>query len=112
MAENREDRRKAEEKDRRINDAMLGFAWHVFMPRASRNAPGGMVFHVLYRGVGRMRLEKVDRTDYSAVPASSVSTSLTIHPIAGVRCGGSLRSLDPACVAERFERLLSSRRPN
>jgi len=26
------------------------------MPRAGRIAPGGMVFHVLNRGVGRMRL--------------------------------------------------------
>jgi hypothetical protein len=26
------------------------------MPRAARFAPGGMVFHVLSRGVGRMKL--------------------------------------------------------
>jgi len=26
------------------------------MPRVARHAPGGMVFHVLNRGVGRMQL--------------------------------------------------------
>ena len=35
------------------------------MPRTARIAPGGMVFHVLNRGVGRMRLFNKDR-DYEA----------------------------------------------
>ena len=35
------------------------------MPRTARVAPGGMVFHVLNRGVGRMRLFNKDR-DYEA----------------------------------------------
>ncbi len=35
------------------------------MPRTSRVAPGGMVFHVLNRGVGRMRLFHSD-SDYAA----------------------------------------------
>ena len=35
------------------------------MPRTARITPGGMVFHVLNRGVGRMRLFKKDR-DYEA----------------------------------------------
>ncbi|HYW79543.1 MAG TPA: hypothetical protein VE890_08195 [Thermoguttaceae bacterium] len=35
------------------------------MPRTARIAPGGMVFHVLNRGVGRMRLFGKDR-DFEA----------------------------------------------
>jgi len=35
------------------------------MPRVGRQAPGGMVFHVLNRGVGRLRLFDKDE-DYSA----------------------------------------------
>lgn len=35
------------------------------MPRTARVAPDGMVFHVLNRGVGRMRLFNKDR-DYDA----------------------------------------------
>ena len=35
------------------------------MPRTSRVAPGGMLFHVLNRGVGRMRLFD-DDDDYAA----------------------------------------------
>ena len=35
---------------------ILGFAKHVLMPRTSRVAPRGMVFHVLNRGVGGTRL--------------------------------------------------------
>ena len=30
--------------------------WDICIPRTARLAPGGMVFHVLNRGVGRMRL--------------------------------------------------------
>ncbi len=35
------------------------------MPRTARVAPGGMAFHVLNRGVGRMRLFAKD-ADYAA----------------------------------------------
>lgn len=35
--------------------------YFLFMPRTARITPGGMVFHVLNRGVGRMRLFKKDR---------------------------------------------------
>jgi hypothetical protein len=35
------------------------------MPRTARQAPGGTVFHVLNRGVGRMRLFEKDG-DYEA----------------------------------------------
>jgi len=46
-------------------DSESGLRWRVVMPRTSRVAPGGMVFHVLNRGVGRMRLFDVD-DDYPA----------------------------------------------
>jgi putative transposase len=35
------------------------------MPRTARIAPGGLVYHVLNRGVGRMTLFRSDR-DYAA----------------------------------------------
>ena len=34
-----------------VINAIPDFAYHVLMPRISRVAPGGMVFHVLNRGV-------------------------------------------------------------
>ena len=46
------------------------------MPRTARITPGGMVFHVLNRGVGRMRLFKKDR-DYEAFEEIIAKTLLT-----------------------------------
>ena len=41
------------------------------MPRTARITPGGMVFHVLNRGVGRMRLFNKDRVDGLRVTLTS-----------------------------------------
>ena len=46
------------------------------MPRTARVTPGGMVFHVLNRGVGRMRLFRKDR-DYEAFEEIVEKTLLT-----------------------------------
>ena len=46
------------------------------MPRTARITPGGMVFHVLNRGVGRMRLFNKDR-DYEAFEQMIVKTLLS-----------------------------------
>ena len=48
------------------------------MPRTARKAPGGMVFHVLNRGVGRMRLFSSD-ADYAAFE-SILSDTLLQRP--------------------------------
>ena len=52
------------------------------MPRRSRVAPGEMVFHVLNRGVGRMRLLD-DEDDYAAferVAEGTLSAHLRVLP--------------------------------
>ena len=49
------------------------------MPRANRVTPGGMVFHVLNRGVGRMRLFHSDR-DYRAFEDIMTET-LAVQPM-------------------------------
>ena len=49
------------------------------MPRAARQAPGGMVFHVLNRGVGRMRLFEKD-ADYAAFERILAET-LEVRPM-------------------------------
>ena len=49
------------------------------MPRTSRVAPGGMVFHVTNRGVGRMRLFDAD-DDYAAFERVLTET-LQIQPM-------------------------------
>ncbi len=49
------------------------------MPRTARQAPGGMVFHVLNRGVGRMRLFEKDG-DYAAFEQVLVET-LAVRPM-------------------------------
>jgi len=46
------------------------------MPRTARVTPGGMVFHVLNRGVGRMRLFNKDR-DYEAFEEILAKTLLS-----------------------------------
>ncbi len=46
------------------------------MPRTARVTPGGMVFHVLNRGVGRMRLFNKDR-DYEAFDQIVAKTLVT-----------------------------------
>ena len=46
------------------------------MPRTARVTPGGMVFHVLNRGVGRMRLFNKDR-DYEAFEEMVAKTLIT-----------------------------------
>ncbi len=53
------------------------------MPRTARVTPGGMVFHVLNRGVGRMRLFNTDR-DYEAfeqILARTLDTTLGTCPM-------------------------------
>jgi len=49
------------------------------MPRTSRIAPGGMVFHVLNRGVGRMQIFEHER-DYAAFERV-VEETLRLRPI-------------------------------
>ena len=60
-------------------DKNATFGQDVAMPRIARVAPGGMLFHVLNRGVGRMRLFRTDR-DYQAF-AQVVEETLRIAPI-------------------------------
>ena len=49
------------------------------MPRTKRIAPGGMVFHALNRGVGRMRIFSSDR-DYLAFE-ELVEETLHLYPM-------------------------------
>ena len=49
------------------------------MPRAARQVPGGLVYHVLNRGVGRMRLFRTDQ-DYDAFEEILAET-LEIQPM-------------------------------
>ncbi len=49
------------------------------MPRSARLAPGGMVFHVLNRGVGRMRLFRKE-ADYEAFERVLLET-LDLRPM-------------------------------
>lgn len=46
------------------------------MPRTARQAPGGMVFHVMNRGVGRMRLfeKAADYVVYEQVSAETLES--------------------------------------
>ena len=46
----------ARKRDRSDIDKMGAFDYGLVMPRTARIAPGGMVFHVLNRGVARMQL--------------------------------------------------------
>ena len=49
------------------------------MPRPARVAPGGMIFHVLNRGVGRMRLFLKD-ADFEAFERVFEKTLVTNQP--------------------------------
>lgn len=49
------------------------------MPRTKRVAPGGMVFHALNRGVGRMKIFSADR-DYEAFE-EAVAETLQLYPM-------------------------------
>jgi putative transposase len=49
------------------------------MPRTARIAPGGVIYHVLNRGVGRMKLFRSDK-DYAAFLQCLLDT-LKVHPI-------------------------------
>src|SRR5881394_445180 len=49
------------------------------MPRTNRVTPGGMVFHVLNRGVGRMRLFRSD-SDYMAFE-NILEKTLAVQPM-------------------------------
>src|SRR4051812_39825832 len=49
------------------------------MPRTARFAPGGVIFHVLNRGVGKMRLFRSDQ-DYAAFQRCLIDT-LAIIPV-------------------------------
>jgi putative transposase len=49
------------------------------MPRTKRIAPGGMVFHALNRGVGRMKIFSKDR-DYLAFE-ETVEETLQLYPM-------------------------------
>ena len=49
------------------------------LPRMNRVAPGGMVFHVLNRGVGRMRLFRSD-ADYVAFK-NILEETLAVQPL-------------------------------
>ncbi|MFZ5833664.1 MAG: hypothetical protein ACOY3P_26560 [Planctomycetota bacterium] len=49
------------------------------MPRTARVAPGGMLFHVLNRGVGRMQIFRAEK-DYDAF-RRVVEETLRVAPI-------------------------------
>ena len=55
------------------------------MPRTARYAPGGMIFHVLNRGVGRMRLFLKDG-DFEAFERT-IERTLETCPMRICACG-------------------------